>query len=303
MNEFRDILRFAGQRGDEPLALATLVRSTGSSYRRPGARMLVTADREMIGSLSAGCLEDEVATAAQEVLATGEPRLMFFDTRRRFGCDGSIEIFVERVAKDLLDFLAREMEGRTPTMLETVFENSIAPHATRILTSVHDATPGAFVQNIEPPNRLLVVGSGPDSIALLMQAQLLGWETLALESIADCDVELDAWTVAVVATHNYGRDCAALRHLLPLDLRYLGVIGPRRRRDELLSDVLDSGAHLVSNLFAPAGLHLGADSPGEIALSIVAEIQMVLTNTSAVSLRERRAPIHAPVRVAAKIAS
>ena len=103
----------------------------------------------------------------------------------------------------------------------------------------------------------------------------------------------------MIATHNYGRDCAALRHLLPLGLRYLGVIGPRRRRDELLVDVLDTGISVESDLFAPAGLHLGAESAVEIALSIVAEIQSVFAAASGVRLRDRKAPIHgepAPLR-------
>jgi xanthine/CO dehydrogenase XdhC/CoxF family maturation factor len=96
----------------------------------------------------------------------------------------------------------------------------------------------------------------------------------------------------IIATHNYGNDCAALRHLLPLGLRYVGVIGPRRRRDELLIDVLDTGIIITSELFAPAGLHLGADAPEEIALSLVAEIQAVFARASRSSLRDHKAPIH-----------
>ncbi len=142
--------------------------------------------------------------------------------------------------------------------------------------------------------RLLVFGSGPDSAALQAQATLLGWEAEQHESIAEWPGGVDAWTAAVIATHNYGRDAAALRHLLPLGLRYLGVVGPRRRREELLLDVLDSGAAPCSDLFAPAGLHLAADSPAEIALSIVAEIQRVFAAATGVSLRERREPIHQP---------
>ncbi|MFL6531324.1 MAG: XdhC family protein, partial [Chthoniobacterales bacterium] len=112
-------------------------------------------------------------------------------------------------------------------------------------------------------------------------------------SIADWSGEFDAWTAAIVATHNYGRDCAALRHLLPLGFRYLGVIGPRRRRDEMLSDALDAGATISSQLFAPAGLHLSAETPAEIALSIIAEVQATFASGTAVSLSKRNAPIHA----------
>src|SRR4051794_39155094 len=96
---FREIIRFWEARRGEPLALATLVEARGSSYRRPGARMLVSGNGESVGGVSAGCIEEEVILRAREVLMTGEPRLMTFDTRLRFGCHGTIEIFVERVAE------------------------------------------------------------------------------------------------------------------------------------------------------------------------------------------------------------
>jgi xanthine/CO dehydrogenase XdhC/CoxF family maturation factor len=270
MKDIRAIVRLYQSRPNESFALATLVRATGSSYRRPGARMLIAQDGTTAGSLSAGCLEDEVAVAAIDVIKTGEPRLMAFDTRRRFGCNGSIDIFVERVSTDWLRDIAENVEARRSFTITT----------------------RQFVQEIEPQIRLLIVGAGPDAVALCSQAQLLGWETLALESIADWSGEFDARTAAVIATHNYGRDCAALRHLLPLGLRYVGLIGPRRRRDELLIDVLDSGADLKSQLFAPAGLDVGAETPAEIALAIVTEIQNVFAGGTGASLRDSKLPIH-----------
>ncbi|MFL6531087.1 MAG: XdhC family protein [Chthoniobacterales bacterium] len=284
MNDIPEIVRAFVRRPNETFALATLLRATGSSYRRPGARMLIARDGERAGSLSAGCLEDEVVDAAQEVIATSEPRLMTFDTRRRFGCNGSIEIFVERARNDLLGEIARQVCARQPFLIETS-----ETFGTRML---EDATSGGFVQQIEPVIKLLIVGTGPDGAALVDQAKLLAWETILIESIAECAGEFDAWTAAIVATHNYGRDCAALRHLLPLGLRYLGVIGPRRRRDEMLSDALDAGATMNSQLFAPSGLHLSAETPAEIALSIVAEIQATFASGTAVSLSKRNAPIH-----------
>jgi xanthine/CO dehydrogenase XdhC/CoxF family maturation factor len=77
-----------------------------------------------------------------------------------------------------------------------------------------------------------------------------------------------------------------------MGLSYVGLIGPRRRRDEILSDLLDSGVELRSQLFAPAGLDLGAEGPEEIALSVIAEIEKVFAEGSGEPLRDRRAPIH-----------
>src|ERR1043165_4024844 len=104
MKDIYDILReWKKRRGDNrqsapDFALATLVRAEGSSYRRPGARMLICEDGATVGSLSAGCIEAEVAARGHDVIQTGEPALMSFDTRRRFGCAGKIDIFIERVS-------------------------------------------------------------------------------------------------------------------------------------------------------------------------------------------------------------
>ncbi len=76
-------------------------------------------------------------------------------------------------------------------------------------------------------------------------------------------------------SHNYGRDFVALQKLLPLNLRYVGLIGPRKRRDQLLDDLLDLGVTINAGFVAPAGLDLGAETPDEIALAIVSEIQRV----------------------------
>ena len=252
-------------------ALATLVRLTGSSYRRPGARMLITSRGETAGALSAGCIEEEVALHARDVIASGESKLIAFDTRRRFGCNGSIDILIERVGAEFIVWLRDHIARRES----------------------FEIAAGEFVQTIEPAIRLLIFGDGPDAIALSHHAHLLGWDAQTFSAITELRTEIDRRTAAVIATHNFGRDCAALRHLLPLGLRYVGLIGPRRRREELLVDVIDSSAVVTSQLFAPAGLHIGAETPEEIALSVIAEIQSVFAAGTGEHLRDRKAPIHA----------
>jgi len=96
-----------------------------------------------------------------------------------------------------------------------------------------------------------------------------------------------------VKSHNYGRDFAALEKLLSMNLRYVGLIWPRKRRDQLMNHLLDLGVTVNAGFFAPAGLDLGAETPEEIALSIVAEIQRVFATGSGESLRERKISLHA----------
>ncbi|MDP9468565.1 MAG: XdhC family protein, partial [Chloroflexota bacterium] len=108
MSELSDLLHAAeamAARG-EPMALATIVATRGSTYRRAGARLLIPAEGEPIGNISGGCLEGDVARIGREVIAAGVPRLVEFDMTADddavwgygLGCNGSIELFVEPTA-------------------------------------------------------------------------------------------------------------------------------------------------------------------------------------------------------------
>ncbi len=298
MKEVRDILAELQRRKSEPLVLATLVRARGSSYRRPGARMLITSDGHTVGALSGGCLEEEVAVRAQEVFASGQPLLLSFDTRLRYGCNGAIEVLLEKASPEFFAQLAAAQGNRRECHVATTFENSDSL-GSRFLAQPAEARPGVFLQTIPPPLRLVLIGEGPDSAPLRGLAAVLGWEIVETKDAATLPNDLDQWTAAVVKTHNYGRDYAALEKLLPLGLPYVALLGPRLRRDQLLHNLLETGLEVHSQLFSPAGLDLGAESPEQIALAIVAEIQSVFATASAQSLREWRRPIHQPVAVSA----
>jgi len=290
MREIRDILRLYERRRGQPLALATLVAARGSSYRRPGARMLICGDGATAGSLSGGCLEEEVVRRAAEVLRDGTPVLTSFDTRLRFGCNGSIDIFIEPVRDEFLSQLAANFSERRSSRALTVFGGGDL--GTRLVRPDSFIPPGAFAQEIEPAIRLLIFGEGPDTPPLRAFAEILGWEVFEIEQPAELGSYVDSRTAAIVKSHNYGRDFAALCQLLKLNLPYVGLLGPRKRRDQLLNAVLDEGIAIDAEVFAPAGLDLGAETPEELALALVSEIQAVFADASAESLRDRKAPIH-----------
>jgi xanthine/CO dehydrogenase XdhC/CoxF family maturation factor len=292
MKEIVDIIRAWERRRGQPLALATLIRAQGSSYRRPGARMLICSDGTTAGSLSGGCLEEEVARRGFDVLRSGEPSLMSFDTRLRFGCNGTIEIFVEAARESFFAEVAAHVGERHGCRTATVFAGKEDELGSRILSAGEHVSAGAFVQDLEPPIQLVIFGDGPDSTPLRSFAEILGWCVVEVDQASDLPARADDRTAAVVKSHNYGRDFAALQHLLQLNLRYVGLLGPRKRRDQLVSALLDAGVSIDSELFAPAGFDLGAETPEEIALAIVSEIQFVFAEASGKSLRDRRAPIH-----------
>ena len=134
MSEIQEVLAAisAMAQRNEPMALATIVATRGSTYRRAGARYLVPASGEPIGNLSGGCLEDDVARAGREVMASGVPQLMTFDMTADgeeiwgygLGCNGAIDVFVEpggMAVETASAFRAAIQEGR-PAALVTVIE-------------------------------------------------------------------------------------------------------------------------------------------------------------------------------------
>jgi xanthine/CO dehydrogenase XdhC/CoxF family maturation factor len=175
-----------------------------------------------------------------------------------------------------------------------------------------------FIEVIQPPVPLMIFGAGHDAVPLVRLAQELGWYVTIVDSrqadatrerfpsadevilarpenISD-RVRVDNRTVAVVMTHNYLHDLELLKTLLPSPVEYLGILGPKSRTEKLLQDLQEQGITptepQLQRLYSPVGLDIGADTPEEIALSIVAEIQAVLANHSGGSLRNKLGPIH-----------
>ena len=178
-----------------------------------------------------------------------------------------------------------------------------------------------FLEAIVPPPRLLIAGAGPDATPLVRFAHGLGWDVVVVDSrpaFADagrfagfddvavvlCDaseiaarVSIDDRTAVVVMTHHFGHDRALLRELLPTAAAYVGVLGPRRRTASLLDqlateDGFRPDAAMRVKLHGPVGLDLGAASPAEIALAMLAEIRAVLSGRAGGKLRDRSGPIY-----------
>ena len=169
---------------------------------------------------------------------------------------------------------------------------------------------------VHPATPLVVCGAGTDAIPLVRLAKLLGWHVtvvdhrsafLTRERFPDADalvhanaandaaalapIGLDTRTMGVVMAHSASHDRAYLHALLDAGAAYIGVLGPRRRTMELLGERAAAG-ELPDAVHAPVGLDLGAESPEEIALAIVAEIAAVRASRVGGSLRDRGGPIH-----------
>ena len=303
MKALQQIIKCVAENPSQPWALATLVQTEGSTYRKPGARLLVEPDGRILGVLSGGCLEEEIGRYGQEVIVNGSPILLSFDTRRLYGCDGRLKILIEplpaaRETGNLITKIGDLLAQRDVCRVRTCFEGE--PLASELVSAdvLLPERCGVFVETLPLPIRLLLFGTGPEIEPLIQLAGNLGWvvEHFGHPSELGEDFQPDEQTAALVMNHNFGRDLLALDRLFPLQFRYVGLLGPRKRHAELLARLseyrsvnFEAG---IRNLYAPAGLDIGSEAPEEVALAIVSEVAAVLSNRTGGFLRERRSDPH-----------
>jgi xanthine dehydrogenase accessory factor len=297
------IIRRVEENPSREWALATLVQAEGSTYRKPGARLLVDSDGGTLGVLSGGCLEEEIGRHGQMVIDNASPVLLSFDTKRLYGCDGQLTILVEPIpaagqSGNLITKIGRLLMNREVCRIRTCFEGEALGSELLASDVLLAERRGVFIETMALPVRLLLFGTGPEIEPITQLCGNLGWvvERFGHPSELAEDFRPDAQTAAIVMTHNFGRDLLALDRLLPLQLRYVGLLGPRKRHAELLARLseyrpLDFSADDRS-LFAPAGLDIGSEAPEEIALSIMSEVAAVISGRRGGFLRERRSDIY-----------
>jgi xanthine dehydrogenase accessory factor len=257
--------------------------------------MLVLQGRPYIGRLSAGCIEEEIADLAQAVILDGKPARCSFDLRSRFACDGSIVVFVERIVKPnpFLEGLIGVLGNRTPITAATSYRSADPDAGTRVIAIRLPDQTEEFVEEIEPPIRLIIFGDYFDAESVAHLGGYLGWQ---VEVIADAH-ELptgDSRTACVVMSHHFGRDIVALKQVFQGKFGYVGLLGPRQRKQLLLNQLIDEGCLLenISALHSPAGLDIGSETAEEIAMAIIAEVQAALMGRKGGPLRDRVEPIH-----------
>lgn len=307
MNELRRTLK-AALACPEELVLATVVKASGSVYRRPGARMLFTRDRWVAGTVSGGCIESELREQAWSKTVDG-PALMVFDTRSDadilwgygMGCPGVVEVLVERFDPAGFGNVLQLLESRTPVRLVTdLGHEALGSRAWSTPSgSEGDATllakgEGVFVEDLAPGARLVILGAGNDALPLERMAREVGWMTCVADYRAEFAVtsrfpnadqlvtaplddlvaglDLDEQTFVVVMTHGYLADRTLLPQLLDSDCPYVGLVSSRQRSDRLMADL---GRERSAKFHAPVGLNLRAEGPEEIALAVLAEMQGV----------------------------
>ena len=314
-------------------AIATVIRIEGSSYRRPGAKLLIEDDGRTLGGVSGGCLEADVRDIALHVIQTSAPQLLHYDTGADdhtvwglgLGCNGSVDIFVQPATEpDTLNVLAdvrARLEGASAFGISTIVDGPADVGRTIVLDvgSTHAATHvesrdgrTVFTEILTPPSALIVCGAGDDARPLVAYASDAGFDVTVVDH-----------RQALLAPERFP-SARRLLHIRPeaaardldVDARTLAVIKThsfnvdrdwvRRFVDTTASyigllgprtradQILRAiGAADDNRVFAPVGLSLGADGPEQIAISVVGEFLAVLARQPPGHLRERRQTIHA----------
>jgi xanthine/CO dehydrogenase XdhC/CoxF family maturation factor len=372
MKEIREIINAYNKAriNEKRLALATLVHLNGSSYRRPGARMIVDEEGQLTGAISGGCLEGDALRKAVFCIHTQVPKLVVYDTSDeedatigiQLGCSGIIQVLFEPIDENdplnPIELLKKAIHKRQNTVLVTLYASQIKKGDT-VGTSIlledsgefhnnssfqfipetlmqdikdtltvkkssfksyqqNDNTFNAFLSFISPPISLVIVGAGNDAIPLQSIAETLGWEVIIVDGrhtyakierfSSACQIivskpekvleqiPIDEKTVFVLMTHNYNYDYAILKALLGKNVPYIGALGPKKKLDNMITDLKAENIFLNEKqkniLYGPVGLELGAETPAEIALSITAEIMSVMNNKKGGSLRNLLTEIH-----------
>lgn len=354
MKEINKIVAFYDKLKSEQnvaCALATVVYVEGSSYRRTGARMLVSEDGRWEGGISGGCLEGDALKKARFAILKGKPNLAKYDTTKGddhqigvgLGCNGIIEVLflpvdfisnqnpVEILKRAILEpeipLITVFKSEQKPELLGKIFQyrndedlkfleeicsivnlqkefdtldkskNLHIDNHTRLFFEVlpsaidvylfgnqYDIYP--FMEILKWLNWNITVVSEPNKIEHKTGINIISPENLDIHSFSKS-------AAAILMSHSLKTDQNNLRLLAKSNLKYIGLLGPKIRSLKMVDELKESGIEInPSQIFGPTGLDLGATTPEEIALSIVAEIKAVFSDRKGGFLKERTLPIN-----------
>jgi len=255
---------FELERKNESAALCTVIKSEGSTPRHAGSKMLVFPDGNFIGTVGGGELENRVIKAALNSLNSGRAEMLSYSmadpARGDPGvCGGQVEVFVEPIF---------------------------------------------------PPGTLVVIGAGHVGKAVVHLAKWLGFRVVVCDDRAEfCtpevipnadayypvtmdklpeNIQIDHRTILILTTRGSNVDVAGIAPLLDSAAAYIGVIGSRRRWATTAKALLEKGVpnEKIERVHSPMGLELHAETPEEIAVSILAEVLMLKDKGTGTSMKE-----------------
>ena len=259
--------------------LVTVVDLDGSSYRKPGVRMLVLENDKMIGAISGGCVEKEILRQAKSVFETGKAKIFTYDGRFRLGCEGVIYILLEifnpedafvstfqNCLKERNQFMVYSKYKKEEGIFDEIgsyvdFDSSVYSISDGIdKENLLKSSNLLFSQKMDPCFKLIIFGAEHDAVQLCQMATLTGWEVTivskpseyktihdfpgAIEFISaepdNIDLSnIDNQTAVMIMTHSFTNDLKCLMALKEHNPIYIGLLGPVHKREDLLSQLLE----------------------------------------------------------------
>ncbi|KAM3110050.1 XdhC family protein [Phormidesmis sp. 146-33] len=297
--------RLAEWLGQESVVVATVVSVKGSVPREVGAKMIIGAHNRIFSTIGGGAGEASIIEQAAIVLQTGKKQFVEIDLtgtpqRKTQGvCGGKMQVWLERWSGEwaisLVQQILHRLKAGQSAPLVTPFDADQLPHL------LNESTPNSFTETLQPPPTLLIIGAGHVGQQLAKVAHLSGFQIVVqddraewantnryphaskiyTEAIADVIGQFADHTMLYVAlvTRGYQQDLMALETLLnqKLNCQYIGMIGSEKRVRQVYQSLEDRGISQsrLRSIYAPIGLDIGALTPEEIAISIVAELILV----------------------------
>jgi xanthine dehydrogenase accessory factor len=324
----RDVIDDAldlNERG-ERMAVAMVVDTRRSAPRPLGSRLLVTESGEMRGSVSGGCVESDVVLRAQEVLRDGTPALVQYgisdDDAFDVGlpCGGEIEVFIAPFDADEAGRVRQAIDSGERLAVTTVLSGPDAGAKSYGDGEAHSSAtreaPETFVEQYAPPPVMMVFGAVDTAQALCRMAKQVGFRTIVSdartkfarpERLPDADDIVVGWpamaydlhppdeaTYVVVLTHDARFDEPALGPALRSAAPYIGALGSRRAQDKRRERMLNAGYTEadLARISGPLGLDIGAVTPAETAVSILAEVLAARSGRTGGRLSQSPGRIH-----------
>jgi xanthine/CO dehydrogenase XdhC/CoxF family maturation factor len=335
IHEFKEIMQHATINQQKGLknVLASVVFLEGSSYRKPGVRMLISEDLSTVGAVSGGCVEKEIIHRAKTVFHDNQAKIITYDGRYRLGCEGILYILIEPfyVENELLNRFSDAIKRREIVEIQSYFikeDEAFGNFGSQIVFPTEEAfafrknssfekEKEIFTQILKPAFKLLIIGGEHDAVKLCKIAANLGWEIDAITSAKDPKSlrdfpgansvigetpetiqfeNIEENTAIVIMNHSYVQDLKYVMQLSNYQPKYIGILGAPKRGERLFNELFelkpDLNPDFLDAIYTPAGLHLGAQTPEEIAISIIAEILSVFNKKEPFSLRNLKGKIH-----------
>jgi xanthine dehydrogenase accessory factor len=235
----------------EPAALVTIVAARGSTPQRVGAKMLVFGDGRIVGTIGGGCYENDAFWKAREAITSRRPELVHYELDDDFAqetgliCGGQMDVYIEPIEPS--------------PELYVIGAGHVGFHLARVANEV-----GFRVHVVDDREKFANRERFPEAVEIVVE-DIPAWIART---------PLPAHAYAVIVTRGHTNDLEALRALAPRELRYLGLIGSRakvaRIYEQLVADQV--APETLKHVHAPIGLDIGAVTPQEIAVSILAEL-------------------------------